>query len=49
MYGNYLVEPNNPNYWSKVNREETIVLDDILLDNDKIADISDSFTNYMLM
>lgn len=49
MYWNYLVEPNNPNYWSKVNREETIILDDILLDNDKIADISDNFTNYMLM
>lgn len=49
LYGNYLVEPTNPNYWSKVNREETLILDDILLDNDKIEAFSDSFTNYTLM
>lgn len=49
LYGNYLVEPTNPNYWSKVNREETLILDDILFDNDKIESFSDSFTNYMLM
>ena len=49
LYGNYLVEPTNPNYWSKVNKEETLILDDILLDNDKIEGFSDSFTNYMLM
>ncbi len=49
LYGNYLVEPTDPNYWSKVNREETLILDDILLDNDKIEAFSDSFTNYTLM
>ncbi len=49
LYGNYLVEPTNSNYWSKVNREETLILDDILLDNDKIEAFSDSFTNYTLM
>lgn len=49
LYGNYLVEPTNPNYWSKVNKEETLILDDILFDNDKIEGFSDSFTNYMLM
>lgn len=49
LYGNYLVEPTDANYWSKVNREETLILDDILFDNDKIENFSDSFTNYMLM
>ncbi|MDD5213098.1 MAG: multicopper oxidase family protein [Candidatus Gracilibacteria bacterium] len=49
LYGNYLVEPTGDNYWSKVNREETLVLDDILMDNDKIEKFSSSFSNYVLM
>lgn len=49
LYWNYIVEPENKDYWSKVNREETLILDDILLENDKIAAFSDSFTNYVLM
>lgn len=49
LYWNYIVEPNDSNYWSKVNREETLILDDILMNNDKIASISDDFANYVMM
>lgn len=36
LYGNYLVVPNDPSYWSPVNREIPLFLDDILIENDKI-------------
>lgn len=49
LYGNYIVTPTETDYWSNVNREETLILDDILMENDKIAPISDSFANYVLM
>jgi len=37
LYGNFLVVPNNGNYWSLVNREVPLFLDDILLENGQIA------------
>jgi len=49
MYGNYIVSPINEDYWSNVNREETLILDDILMENNKIEEFSDSFANYSLM
>src|SRR3989344_5728405 len=36
LYGNYFVVPNTENYWSPVNREVTLFLDDILIENGKI-------------
>ena len=36
LYGNYLVVPNDADYWSPVNREVTLFLDDILIENGKI-------------
>ncbi len=36
LYGNYLVAPNEPNYWNPVSREVPLFLDDILIENDKI-------------
>ncbi len=47
LYWNYLVNPETDEYWSKVNTEETIILDDILIENDKIAPIANSFSNYL--
>lgn len=32
MYGNIIVEPRDPDYYSPVNSEETLILDDVLLD-----------------
>jgi suppressor of ftsI len=39
-YGMFLVEPEDPNYYSPVNREEILALDDILLQNGDI-DLND--------
>ncbi|MBI4088231.1 multicopper oxidase family protein [Candidatus Kaiserbacteria bacterium] len=37
LYGNYLVVPGSTDYWAQVNREVTLFLDDILIENGKIA------------
>ena len=49
LYGNYIVEPSDPEYWSGVNREIPLVLEDILLDDDSIADFYKDFANYALL
>lgn len=36
LYGNYLVEPADSNYWSPVNREIPLFLDDILIEESQI-------------
>ena len=37
LYGNFLVAPNDTDYWSPVNREIALFLDDILIENGHIA------------
>ncbi len=49
LYGNYIVEPTDDNYYSKVNREESIILDDISLNWNKLKPFYKEFTNYVLM
>ena len=49
LYGNYLVEPSVPGYWSSVNREVPLVVDDILIDNDEIASFYKDLTNFALL
>lgn len=49
LYGNYLVTPNDPNYWSPVNREIALFVDDILIENGKIATFSKSSADRTLM
>ncbi|MDD2907015.1 MAG: multicopper oxidase family protein [Candidatus Gracilibacteria bacterium] len=49
LYGNYIVEPKDENYYSKVNREGPIILDDIALNGDKLKPFYKDFTNYVLM
>lgn len=49
LYGNYIVEPNDDNYYSKVNREWPIILDDIALNWNKLKPFYKDFTNYALM
>lgn len=36
LYGNYFVAPSDENYWSPVNREIPLFLDDILIENGEI-------------
>lgn len=49
LYGNYIVEPNDENYYSEVNREWLMILDDIALNGDKLKPFYKDFTNYVLM
>lgn len=49
LYWNYIVEPNDENYYSKVNREWPIILDDIALDWDKLKPFYKDYTDHVLM
>src|SRR3989338_1662610 len=49
IYGNYLVVPNDPSYWSPVNRELALFVDDILMENGKIATFSKASADRTLM
>jgi FtsP/CotA-like multicopper oxidase with cupredoxin domain len=49
LYGNVLVEPADPDYWPRVNRELLLTLDDILLEDVQVAPFSRSETTYVAM
>src|SRR3954465_652937 len=49
LYGNVLVEPADPDYWPPVHRELVLTLDDILLEDGKVAPFSRSETPYAAM
>ena len=49
LYGNYLVTPTEANYWSPVNREVPLFLDDIFIENSKISPFFTNTANHTLM
>jgi FtsP/CotA-like multicopper oxidase with cupredoxin domain len=49
LYGNIVVAPAETDYWPPVNREFTVTLDDILLEDGKIAPFSRSQVTYTAM
>jgi FtsP/CotA-like multicopper oxidase with cupredoxin domain len=49
LYGNVLVQASDPNYWPPVNRELALTLDDILLEDGKVAPFSRSETTHAAM
>jgi FtsP/CotA-like multicopper oxidase with cupredoxin domain len=49
LYGNVLVEPADPDYWPPANRDVPLTLDDILLEDGKVAPFSRSETTYVAM
>jgi len=49
LYGNLLVEPAAPNYWPPVHREVLITLDDVLLEDGRIAPFSPAETTHAAM
>jgi FtsP/CotA-like multicopper oxidase with cupredoxin domain len=49
LYGTIIVTPSDPDYWAPVNRELTLVLDDILLKGTRIAPFSRSGSNRTAM
>jgi FtsP/CotA-like multicopper oxidase with cupredoxin domain len=49
LYGNYIVTPTDIAYWSPVNREVPIILDDIALDKNGLLPFSKDTTDHTLM
>jgi FtsP/CotA-like multicopper oxidase with cupredoxin domain len=49
LYGNVLVAPADPDYWPPANRDLPLTLDDILLEDGKVAPFSRSETTYVAM
>ena len=49
LYGNILVAPVDADYWPQVHREVTVVLDDILIEDGKVAPLSASLTDHVAM
>jgi FtsP/CotA-like multicopper oxidase with cupredoxin domain len=49
LYGNILVVPAEPDYWPPANRELLLTLDDILIEDGKIAAFSESETTHVAM
>ncbi|HET7295292.1 MAG TPA: multicopper oxidase family protein [Vicinamibacteria bacterium] len=49
LYGNIVVVPAQEDYWPPVDREVTLTLDDILLEDGKVAAFSRSLPNYVAM
>jgi suppressor of ftsI len=49
LAGNILVVPEDEGYFNEVNREEVLVLDDILVKNDKIVPFGEEYANHALM
>jgi FtsP/CotA-like multicopper oxidase with cupredoxin domain len=49
LYGNILVTPAEPDYWPPVNRELLLTLDDVLIEDGRIAPFSESETTHVAM
>ena len=49
LYGNVLVEPADPDYWPPAHRDLVLTLDDILLEDGKVAPFSRTETTYAAM
>ena len=49
LYGNILVVPAEADYWPPAHREVLLTLDDILLEDGKVAPFSQHETNYVAM
>ncbi|MDH3271551.1 MAG: multicopper oxidase domain-containing protein, partial [Gemmatimonadota bacterium] len=49
LSGNMLVEPRAADYYNEVDREEIVMLDDLLLGSDDVVPFGEQSANYMLM
>ena len=49
LYGNVIVEPSDPDYWPPVHRDLALTLDDILLEEGKVAPFSRTETTHSAM
>ncbi len=49
LYGNFLVSSNDPDYWSPVNQEQALFLDDVLFDDNGITAFNAETADHTLM
>jgi FtsP/CotA-like multicopper oxidase with cupredoxin domain len=49
LYGNILVVPSDPDYWPPVDRELVLTVDDLLMEEGRIAPFSPTETSYAAM
>jgi len=49
LYGNCVVVPRDPGYWPPAHRELVLTLDDVLIEDGKVAPFSRTETNYAAM
>ncbi len=49
LYGNVVVVPRDPDYWPPVHRELVLTLDDVLIEDGKVAPFSRTETTYAAM
>jgi len=49
LYGNMMVEPSEPGYYSPVNSEEVLMLDDLLFDGDRLVPFGKEGANFTIM
>ena len=49
LYGNLLVQPADPDYWSPVDRELVLTVDDLLVEDGQTAPFSPTETSYAAM
>ena len=49
LYGNILVVPAEPDYWPPANREVLLTLDDLLIEDGRVAPFSESETTHVAM
>src|SRR5690242_907438 len=49
LYGNLIVQPSDPDYWAPAHREVAVTLDDILIEDGKVAEFLREDTTYAAM
>jgi len=49
LSGNFIVTPTRADYYNPVNSEQSLILDDILIENGNIAPLPKNFANYVIM
>ena len=49
LYGNVIVVPSDPDYWPPVHRELALTLDDVLIEDGRVAPFSPDETTYAAM
>lgn len=49
LYGAFIVQPKDANYWPTADHEETLILSDVLIEGGEVAPYSDKYVTHALM